>query len=678
MSASIKRPIIPAALLIIAALLVIGWAALNRVSGQSSIPDAKSDNWPSYMYDGARSGYNAGESRLSPDNVKNLKLLWKQKLGDGNIVAAQPIVYSGTVYVGSWDGILYALNTEDGALRWKKDLGRTTSKQCTPNTAGASSAPALIKDALYIGGGDDKLYALNPSTGDTLWTFKTGDNSETGGAYNWVSPLVYKGRVYTGIASFCDKPFVNGQMWGLNAATGAMEQQVSFVPKEQKGGGVWTSPTVDEATGAFYVTTASGDFYIPHSYSMARLDPQTLEVKDAWQIPIEAQVFDGDWGTTPTLFRDKSGGLMVGAAAKNGFYYAFHADKIESGPAWTAHIADGGSCPQCGEGAISSSAYAYDTLYVAAGYVSLGQVQKFAGSVRALEPTTGTIKWLHPTSSWIIPAIAVANGLVVAASEDTIEVVNAATGVLLWEYATEAPIYAPPTIAGGTLYIASTDGYVYAFGAGPYPDKPTAYPVTTVGSNPPGFTPFRTPVAAAPLQGEAQCFDNKLCVRGEFLQFWRDKGGLARFGPPATNELNEAGRTVQYFRNGVLEMHTKADGTPEARLGKLDFHLFYYTPKDEHFAPADPISGTTYVPETHHNLPEPFLSFWRDNGEVEGLGYPVSEPLTEYNVVDGQTKRVQYFERARLEIVKAGDGSEHVELGALGLQKYLQRYGKLP
>ena len=172
------------------------------------------------MYDGGRSGFNSAETRLSPGNAANLKLIWKQKLGSGSTLAAQPIIYSGTLYVGSWDGFLYAMNAADGSLRWKKDLGRTTSQQCTPDTAGISSAPVVTRDALYIGGGDDKLYALNPQTGDTLWTFKTGDNSEQGGAYNWASPLFYKDKVYTGISSFCDKPFPNGKMWGLDAATG--------------------------------------------------------------------------------------------------------------------------------------------------------------------------------------------------------------------------------------------------------------------------------------------------------------------------------------------------------------------------------------------------------------------------------------------------------------------------
>jgi polyvinyl alcohol dehydrogenase (cytochrome) len=693
----------------------------GQTQGQPRQQSALSDDWPAYMYDGARSGFNAGEVRLSPENAANLKLLWKQKLGEGNVLAAQPIVKGDTVYVGSWDGFLYALSTADGSLRWKVDLGKTHSGLCTPDTAGITSAPAVTDDALYIGGGDEYLYALNPRNGQVIWKFRTGDNSETGGAYNWASPVVYNGRVYYGIASFCDRPFVQGEMWGLNARTGKVEQRTIFVPDGQRGGGIWTSPTVDEATGAFYVTTGSGDFYIPHSYSIARLDPRTLAVVDAWQIPMEVQVFDGDWGTTPTLFRHRDGYLMVGASAKNGYYYAFRADDIASGPMWQVQIADGGPCPQCGEGAISSSAYAYDTVYVAAGYVSLGQFQRFAGTVHALDPSTGARKWIHPTSGWVIPALAVANGLVVAAGDDTVEVLHAATGELLWEYATEATIYAAPTIAGGTLYVASTDGHVYAFSAQPYPDNPQPYEIQQVGSNPPNFTPFRKPVPAPPRPGPQECFpDTGKCVRGDFLQFWQERGGLERFGPAVTDELNEAGRTVQYFRNAVLEIRPRPDGQgTEVRFTKLDYRLFTYKeyqPEDERFQPAEPLpgaslwagdpaspglasppahedpptthpiqpgqplTGTTavYFRETRHNLPEPFLSFWRAHGEVAGIGYPVSEPFDEFIMVDGAVRRVQYFERARLEIVKDQNGTERVAFGALGLHRYLHRYGTLP
>ena len=155
-----------------------------------------------------------------------------------------------------------------------------------------------------------------PTTATRSGLSRRATTAQTGGLYNWASPYLYNGRIYYGIASFCDHPFVNGRMWGFNAQTGAVEQEVHFIPDDQKGGGIWTSPTVDEASGAWFVTTGSGDFYIPYSYSMARLDPVTLQVVDAWQIPIAVQVFDGDWGTTPTLFHDRDGKLMAGAAGQ--------------------------------------------------------------------------------------------------------------------------------------------------------------------------------------------------------------------------------------------------------------------------------------------------------------------------------------------------------------------------
>jgi outer membrane protein assembly factor BamB len=538
---------------------------------------------------------------------------------------------------------------------------------------------------LYIGGGDDQLYALDPQTGKVTWKLKMGDNTPEGGAYNWASPLVYGSRVYYGTASFCDKPFTQARLWGVNTGTGRAEQEASFVPGDQRGGGIWTSPTVDEATGALYVTIGSGDYYIPHNYSIARLDPRSLSVTDAWQIPTDDQVFDGDWGTTPTLFRDKTRGLMVGAAAKNGYYYAFRADSIGAGPVWRVRIADGGECPQCGDGSISSSAYAYDTIYAAGGYLSLGVTQKFAGTVRALDPTTGAARWIHATTGAVVPALAVGNGLVAAAGDDTVEVLDAASGTLLWEFATEGQVYAAPSIAGGALYVASTDGYVYAFGAGPYPEPARPYKVPRVGSEPPPFSAFRKPVEVSRTsEGEGgsneQCFaETGQCVRGDLLAFWKERGGLERFGPAVTGELDEAGRVVQYFRNATLEVHPKAGGQgTEVRYGKLDFRLSYYSPHDDNFEPASPISGATYIAETHHNLQEPFLSYWRAHGDVANLGYPVSEPFDETDLIDGQTRRVQYFERARLELTRGQDGTERTTLGALGLHKYQQRYGKLP
>jgi hypothetical protein len=80
------------------------------------------------------------------------------------------------------------------------------------------------------------------------------------------------------------------------------------------------------------------------------------------------------------------------------------------------------------------------------------------------------------------------------------------------------------------------------------------------------------------------------------------------------------------------------------------------------------IPGTRHFPETGHNVPPPFLTFWLRNGGLTVFGYPVSEPFTQ-TLEDGSTYRVQYFERARMEEHPAGEGTPYnIQLGQFGRQ----------
>src|SRR5438445_11145961 len=108
-----KQSFLPLLILVVAISVILGAAFLTRSNDNPAPASASTDDWPTYMFDGARSGFNKNEVHLSPDNASNLKLLWKQHLG--NILAAQPIVKGDIVYEGSWDGLLYALNTQTGA-----------------------------------------------------------------------------------------------------------------------------------------------------------------------------------------------------------------------------------------------------------------------------------------------------------------------------------------------------------------------------------------------------------------------------------------------------------------------------------------------------------------------------------------------------------------------------------
>lgn len=50
-------------------------------------------------------------------------------------------------------------------------------------------------------------------------------------------------------------------------------------------------------------------------------------------------------------------------------------------------------------------------------------------------------------------------------------------------------------------------------------------------------------------------------LAGQFRQFWEQHGGIAIFGYPITEEVEEGGTRVQYFERARLELHPTGDGT---------------------------------------------------------------------------------------------------------------------
>ena|SRR5215469_1138509 len=155
-----------------------------------------------------------------------------------------------------------------------------------------------------------------------------------------------------GVASFGDCPLIRGKLVELNASTGAIEHTFYTRPRGCIGAGVWGSPTIDTADNAVYFATGNANPRSknePYSIAVVKLHATNLSYIDSWQVPANQQVSDGDFGSTPTLFRATIGGSMhnlVGVANKNGVYYALDRTNLHQGPVWQTKIADsiGGGC----------------------------------------------------------------------------------------------------------------------------------------------------------------------------------------------------------------------------------------------------------------------------------------------------------------------------------------------
>ena len=171
-----------------------------------------------------------------------------------------------------------------------------------------------------------------------------------------------------GIASNCDNPWPRGAIVAMDPTTGR-RTSTYFVPEDRVGGGVWTSPAIDTEHGSIFVTTGSAHAWEDgDSFSIVRLNLDTFAIEDRWKLPNDSgDYWDGDWGSSPTLFVDADGRRLVGAGQKDGGYYAFDRNNLASGPVWIAPIAIRGDVPQNGEGTLSTAAFDGKRLYVGGG-----------------------------------------------------------------------------------------------------------------------------------------------------------------------------------------------------------------------------------------------------------------------------------------------------------------------
>ena len=126
------------------------------------------------------------------------------------------------------------------------------------------------------------------------------------------------------------------------------------------------------------------------SDALVALRTTDLSLVSDWQVPASEQVFDGDFGTTPTFFKATIGGIvhkMIGLMNKNGIYYAFDRTTINAGPIWQDQLA---APTTNGENNVSSSSWDGTTLYAAAASTTINSLRFNTNSALTLNLGSST------------------------------------------------------------------------------------------------------------------------------------------------------------------------------------------------------------------------------------------------------------------------------------------------
>ena len=141
-------------------------------------------------------------------------------------------------------------------------------------------------------------------------------------------------------------------------------------------------------------------------------------------------------------------------------------------------------------------------------------------------------------------------------------------------------------------------------------------------------------------------------LHGTFRRFYEANGGTTIFGLPLTPIISDGGLRVQYFERARFEVPVGHDATNEVLLARIGAHFIdQLSPKVRAQPPfldvGDPGVGSMYFPQTRHTISASFRDFWQKNGGLRIFGYPLSEDF--FQEINGESVRVQYFERVRLE-----------------------------
>lgn len=142
-----------------AAMASLGHAAEKA---SSALPVKAVDAWPVFRGDAASTG--VAHTTLPEKPV----LVWKKTFKEGGFEATAAIV-EGMVYVGSFDGNLYALSLATGEEKWKFHT-----------ELGFKAAPAVHGGMIYIGDVDGKFYAIDAADGTEKWSVTSGAEINAG------------------------------------------------------------------------------------------------------------------------------------------------------------------------------------------------------------------------------------------------------------------------------------------------------------------------------------------------------------------------------------------------------------------------------------------------------------------------------------------------------------------
>jgi alcohol dehydrogenase (cytochrome c) len=497
--------------------------------------DKEPQNWLTYSrtYNGQRY---SPLTQITPVNVARLKPLWTHQIKEMDHFETTPIAVDGVLYISEAPDTVSALDARTGRSLWR--FVRPVPPDIQVCCGRVNRGVAVLDNTVYVGTLDAHLIALNARNGSVQWDSVVADYHA--GHSLTLAPLAIDGKVIVGVAGgeYGIRGFIDAydaksgkQLWRFYTVPGPGEPgNESWKGDSWKTGGApaWVTGAYDPDLNLLYWGTGNpGPDWNPdvrggdnlYSCSVVALDAASGKLKWHFQFtPHDSHDYDAT--EVPMLLDGEVRGKprkLLALANRNAFYYLldrgtgeFVSAKPYAHITWTKGLDDSGR-PQVEKALepsengtlVSPSLYGatnwYSPSYSPATklvYVSVreqssyffktdAEYQKGApflgggeraiagdkafGAVRALDALTGVTKWEFKLQSppWS-GVLSTAGGLVFGGSmEGNFYALDAKTGKPLWDFQTGAEMYSNIMSFGvdGKQRIAVTSGHsLFVFG----------------------------------------------------------------------------------------------------------------------------------------------------------------------------------------------------------------------
>ena len=210
----------------------------------ASTPFLGSDSgsqWNGWGRDVRNTRFQRDAGGITAANVANLKLKWAFGIADVTQSRSQPAIVGGRLFMASQSGVVYALDPKSGCTHWtyRARAGIRTAVSVGP--VGAANAPTGY--AIYFADAEARAYAVDASTGKELWVRKVDEHRA---ARATGSPTLHAGRLYVVTSGVSEETAASmpdyecctfrGSLTALDATTGDVIWKTYTVEEPKRRG----------------------------------------------------------------------------------------------------------------------------------------------------------------------------------------------------------------------------------------------------------------------------------------------------------------------------------------------------------------------------------------------------------------------------------------------------------